>query len=63
MPALVLAACASAPQRSSDLEAARAQVESLAREPLAQQAAPQDLQSARTELAQGEQALHKRSIR
>ena len=60
MPALVLAGCASAPQRSSELDAARAQVESLAREPLAQQAAPQDLQSARTELAQGEQALQEK---
>ena len=60
MPALVLSGCASAPQRSSELDAARAQVESLAREPLAQQAAPQDLQSARTELAQGEQALQEK---
>ena len=60
MPALVLVGCASAPQRSSELDAARAQVESLAREPLAQQAAPQDLQSARTELAQGEQALQEK---
>jgi outer membrane protein OmpA-like peptidoglycan-associated protein len=60
IPALVISGCASAPQRSSELEAARAQVESLAREPLAQQAAPQDLQSARTDLAQGEQALQEK---
>jgi outer membrane protein OmpA-like peptidoglycan-associated protein len=60
LPALALAGCASAPQRSSELEAARAQVEALAHEPLAQQAAPQDLQTARTQLAQGEQALQEK---
>lgn len=60
LPALVVAGCASAPQRSSELETARSEVESLAGQPLAQQAAPQDLQSARTELAQGEQALQEK---
>jgi OmpA-OmpF porin, OOP family len=60
LPALALAGCASAPQRSSELEAARSQVEALAHEPLAQQAASQDLQNARTQLAQGEQALQEK---
>jgi outer membrane protein OmpA-like peptidoglycan-associated protein len=60
LPALTLAGCAAAPQRSSELEAARSQVEALAHEPLAQQAASQDLQNARTQLAQGEQALQEK---
>jgi outer membrane protein OmpA-like peptidoglycan-associated protein len=60
LPALALAGCASAPPRSSELEAARSQVEALAHEPLAQQAASQDLQNARTQLAQGEQALQEK---
>jgi outer membrane protein OmpA-like peptidoglycan-associated protein len=59
-PIMALSACAAAPQRSSELEEARAQVEALARQPLAQQAAAQDLQNARTQLAQGEQALQQK---
>ena len=60
LPALVLAGCATAPQRSSELETARSEVESLASQPLAQQAAQQDLQNARSQLAQGEQALQEK---
>jgi outer membrane protein OmpA-like peptidoglycan-associated protein len=60
LPTAVLAACASAPQHSSNLDAARAQVESLSHEPLAQQAAAQDLQSARSQLQQADEALQQK---
>jgi outer membrane protein OmpA-like peptidoglycan-associated protein len=56
----LLAACASAPQRSSELDAARAKVEQLGQEPLAQQAAAEDLQTGRRWLQQGEQALQQK---
>jgi outer membrane protein OmpA-like peptidoglycan-associated protein len=54
--ALVLAACASVPQHSEELEQARAQVETLSQEPLAQQAAGKDLEAARKALQQAETA-------
>jgi outer membrane protein OmpA-like peptidoglycan-associated protein len=54
--ALLLAACASAPRRSEQLEQARAQVQTLSQEPLAQQAASQDLDAARKSLQQAEAA-------
>jgi outer membrane protein OmpA-like peptidoglycan-associated protein len=56
----LLAACASAPQRSSELDAARAKVQQLGQEPLAQQAAAEDLQTGRSWLQQGEQALQQK---
>jgi outer membrane protein OmpA-like peptidoglycan-associated protein len=57
LPVALLAACASVPQRSNDLDAARAQVESLGNEPLAQEVAADDLKTARSRLQQGETAL------
>ncbi|MBS0380358.1 MAG: OmpA family protein [Proteobacteria bacterium] len=54
--ALLLAACASAPPRSDELDQARAAVNALAAEPDAQQAAASDLQSARRSLEGAETA-------
>jgi outer membrane protein OmpA-like peptidoglycan-associated protein len=54
--AFALAACASVPQHSEELEQARAQVQTLSQEPLAQQAASQDLEAARKALQQAETA-------
>ncbi len=53
----LLAACASAPPRNDELELARTQVQTLSAEPLAQQAAAHDLDSARASLQQAETAL------
>jgi len=55
--AAVLGACASIPQRNAELEQARAQVQTLAAEPLAQQAAAHDLDAARASLNQADAAL------
>lgn len=44
--AALLAACAAAPQRSEQLEGARNEVQKLSQDPLAQQAAGCDLESA-----------------
>ncbi len=55
--AAVLGACATTPPRNSDLEAARAQVQMLSAEPLAQQAAAHDLDAARASLNQADAAL------
>jgi outer membrane protein OmpA-like peptidoglycan-associated protein len=57
---LLLAACASAPQRSDQIEQARAAIQRLAQDPLAQQAAAQDLQSAQGRLQEAESALQQR---
>ncbi len=54
---VVLAACASAPQRNEQLEQARVAVDTLGQDPLAQQAAGKDLDSARRSLAEAESAL------
>jgi outer membrane protein OmpA-like peptidoglycan-associated protein len=54
---LLVAACASAPQRSEQVEQARAEIQTLSADPLAQQAAAQDLDAARTSLQQAEVAL------
>ncbi len=54
--ASILGACASVPQRSEQLEQARVEVNTLAQEPLAQQAAGRDLASARESLQQAEVA-------
>jgi outer membrane protein OmpA-like peptidoglycan-associated protein len=53
----LLGACASAPQRSEQLEQARAQVETLAQDPAASQTASQELQAARGALQQADAAL------
>lgn len=53
----LLSACASAPPRSDALERARAEVQTLSAEPLAQSAASNDLQSAQQDLQQADAAL------
>jgi outer membrane protein OmpA-like peptidoglycan-associated protein len=58
--ALILGACAAAPQRNDQLEQARAQVRSLSQEPLAQEAAGRDLEAARKSLQQAESALQQK---
>jgi len=58
--AAVLAACASAPQRSEQLEQARAAVATLSQNPLAQQSAGKDLDSARKALHDAEGALQQK---
>jgi len=58
--AVVLAACATAPQRSEQIEQARAQIQTLSADPLAQEAAARDLDAARTSLREAEQALQDR---
>ncbi len=52
------AGCASPPQRSEEIEQARAQIDTLSQEPLAQQAAGKDLDAARKSLQDAETALH-----
>jgi outer membrane protein OmpA-like peptidoglycan-associated protein len=58
--AALLAACASAPQRNDQLEQARAQVQALSADPLAQQAAGNDLEAARASLNQADTALQQK---
>ena len=53
----LLAACATAPQHSDQIDRARAATETLAAEPMAQQAATDDLAAARNNLQQAETAL------
>src|SRR3979490_2175372 len=55
--AAAIAACASAPQRSEQVEQARTEVQTLSQEPLAQQAAGKDLDAARKALQDAEDAL------
>lgn len=55
--AALLAACATAPQHSDQLERARAATATLSQEPLAQQAAADDLAAARNRLQQADSAL------
>ncbi len=55
--AAVLGACATMPKTNPELEQARAQVQTLAAEPLAQQAASHDLDAARASLNQADAAL------
>ena len=55
--AAVLAACATAPQRNDQLEQARAEVQSLSSDPLAQQAASGDVDAARASLSQADTAF------
>lgn len=55
--AAVLTACAGAPQRSEQLEEARARVSALAQDPMADEAAGRDLEAARTALNQADEAM------
>jgi outer membrane protein OmpA-like peptidoglycan-associated protein len=54
--ASLLAACASVPQRSEQVAQARAEIDTLSQQPLAQQAAGRDLAAARQSLQQAEVA-------
>jgi outer membrane protein OmpA-like peptidoglycan-associated protein len=54
---LILTGCASAPPRDDALESARAEVDALSQQPLAQQAAADDLNAARRHLQAGDSAL------
>ncbi len=58
--ALLAAACASTPQHSDQVDQARAEVATLAQEPLAQQAAADDLKAAQQRLQEAETALQDR---
>jgi outer membrane protein OmpA-like peptidoglycan-associated protein len=58
--AIILGACAAAPQRSEQLEQARAQIQTLSQEPLAQETAGRDLEAARKSLQQAEAALQQK---
>lgn len=58
--AAFLAACATAPQRNESVEEARAEVQKLSQEPLAQQAASTDVEAARTILQQADIAVQQR---
>lgn len=58
--AALLAACASAPQRSDQLDQARAEVQALSADPLAQSAASNDLDQARASLNQADAAVQQR---
>jgi outer membrane protein OmpA-like peptidoglycan-associated protein len=55
-----LAACASPPQRSEQVEQARAEIQTLSQDPLAQQAAGGDLDAARKAMQQAESALQQK---
>ena len=57
---LILTGCATAPPRDTALENARAEVDTLSQEPLAQQAAPDDLKNARHYLQEGDSALQQK---
>ena len=56
--AAILAGCASVPQHSEQVEQARAAIDRLGQEPLAQQAAGKDLEAGRKSLQEAETALH-----
>jgi OmpA-OmpF porin, OOP family len=58
--AAVLAACATPPQRSAEVEQARAEIDTLSQDPLAQQAAGDDLEAARKNLGQAEAAMQQK---
>jgi outer membrane protein OmpA-like peptidoglycan-associated protein len=57
---LILTGCASAPPRDTALDDARAEVDALSQQPLAQQAAADDLKNARHYLQEGDSALQQR---
>jgi outer membrane protein OmpA-like peptidoglycan-associated protein len=56
----ILAACASVPQRSEPVEQARAEIQTLSQDSLAQQAAGRDLEAARKSLQDAEMALQQK---
>lgn len=58
--AVLLAACASAPQRNEQLEQARAEVQKVTADPLAEQAANDDINAARASLNQAQTALQQK---
>lgn len=58
--AALLAACASVPQRNDQLDQARAEVQALSADPLAQSAASNDLDQARASLNQADAAVQQR---
>jgi len=55
-----IAACATAPQRSEQVEQARAEIQTLTQDPLAQQAAGRDLEAARKSMQDAEMALQQK---
>ena len=55
-----IAACASAPQRSEQVEQARAEIQTLSQDPLAQQSAGKDLEAARKSLQDADMALQQK---
>jgi outer membrane protein OmpA-like peptidoglycan-associated protein len=57
---LILTGCATAPPRDTALDDARSQVDALSQQPLAQQAAADDLKNARHYLQEGDSALQQR---
>jgi outer membrane protein OmpA-like peptidoglycan-associated protein len=59
----ILAGCATTPETLPELDRARARVQTLAENPLAQQAASRDLTAARGALAQADQAMQDRDDR
>ena len=59
--AALVAACASAPQRNDQLEQARVEVQNLSADPLAQQAASDDLAAARASLDQAQGAFQQKA--
>jgi outer membrane protein OmpA-like peptidoglycan-associated protein len=58
--AAAIAACASAPQRSEQVEQARTEIQTLSQDPLAQQSAGKDLESARKALQDAEEAMRQK---
>jgi OmpA-OmpF porin, OOP family len=58
--AALITACATVPQRSDKIEEARAAIDTLAADPLAQQSAGHDLEAARAALSQAEAALQQK---
>jgi DNA repair exonuclease SbcCD ATPase subunit len=58
--AAALAGCATAPQRSEQVEQARAEIQTLTQDPLAQQSAGRDLEAARKSLQDAELALQQK---
>lgn len=58
--ATLLAACASAPQRNEQLEQARAEVQKVTADPLAEQAASGDINAARASLNQAQTAMQQK---
>lgn len=57
----LLAACATAPPHSEQVEQARAEIDTLSQDPLAQQAAGRDLEAARKKLQEAELALQQKA--